>query len=138
MTPSPSAKRTSSRTGRTRISASNCWPCTRKNGRRFGKCCGRSPMLRGNRWRAAMATAIVVAAVTAHAEEDRYELKFSRTLVARGGPLIVEHQFGGVTVSTEKGPHISVRATIRSSDPDYAKNIRIHVNEDGNAVRVRT
>jgi putative adhesin len=72
------------------------------------------------------------------AGENRFEKSFSRTFTYRGGKVSVDHSFGGVTIDTGGGSEVSVRATIRSSDPDFAKLIQIVAAEEGNGVTVRT
>jgi putative adhesin len=93
-------------------------------------------MLRINKtWRAALVLALCAAAL--HADENRFEKSFSRTFAYRGGKVSVDHSFGGVAIDTG-GSEVSVRATIRSSDPEFAKLIQIIAAEDGNGVTVRT
>src|SRR5215212_4246566 len=140
MTPSPTARPTSTATGRTRTCASNCRPCIPKSSRRSATCCGRTPMSRINK--ALLALLLLAVVVPAHAENDdqesRYELKYSKDLHYGGGRVTIDHRFGDLTVRTQSGSSVSVRATIRSSDPDLGKAIRIVASEEGGGVSIRT
>lgn len=81
---------------------------------------------------------VLLAAPVVRAAEDRYEVQFGRTLNYRGGRVSVDHRFGPVTVRTEPGNNVTVRATIRASDPAFGQKIRITAVEEGNGVSVRT
>jgi hypothetical protein len=93
-------------------------------------------MARSNKW--LVAALVLAAASTAAADEDRYEMKFSKTIPARGLPVIVDHHFGNVTIQGESGSMVNIRATIRSSDPQFGNQIRVHVDETAKGIRVRT
>ncbi|HSP14306.1 MAG TPA: DUF4097 family beta strand repeat-containing protein [Thermoanaerobaculia bacterium] len=86
-------------------------------------------------WRAALLAALCSTVLYG---EDRFEKSFSRTLTYRGGKVSVEHSFGGVTIDTQSGSEVSVRATIRSSDPEFGKQIQIIAVQEGSDIRVRT
>lgn len=75
---------------------------------------------------------------TARAEGDRYEVAFAKTLTFRGGKVTIENRFGSLTVRTEAGSKVSVRAKIRASSPEYGQRIRILTSETGDGVSVRT
>src|SRR5215210_912388 len=97
---SPSASPTSTATDRTRISASNCWPCIRKNSRPFRTCCGRSPMFRTSdaTRRALVALLMTLVAVPLFADhsgdESRFETKYGKDMHYGGGKVSIDHRFG--------------------------------------------
>ena len=71
-------------------------------------------------------------------EENRFELNYSRTLHYGGGRVSIDHRFGDLEVRTQSGSSVVVRATIRCSDPDLGKQIRINAVEEGGGVSVKT
>jgi hypothetical protein len=73
-------------------------------------------------------------------DEDHYEQKFSKDLRvgSGGGRVTIDHRFGDLNVRTQSGNTVSVRATIRSSDPDIGKEIRIVATEEAGGVSVKT
>ncbi len=91
-------------------------------------------MKRINSWSAALL--LFTAAVWA--EESRYEVKFGKNLHFRGGRVTIDHRFGDVVITTEPGTQVSVRATIRASDPEFGQQIRILTDEGAEGVSIRT
>src|SRR5688572_8294848 len=142
MTPLPNARRTSIAIDRTHTSASNCWPCIQKNSRPCATCCARIPMLRISRVSLAILALLVLCFVMpAFAEDDdesRFELKYSKDLSYSGGNVRIDHRFGDLNIRTHGSSKVSVRADIRSSDPDLGKQIRIIAQEEGGGVSIRT
>src|SRR6266511_1533676 len=120
--PSPSARRTSIAIDRTHTSASSSWPSTARSRGRSRTRCGRGTMSRISK---GMAIVIAVLATALYADEDRFDLKYSRTFTYRGGRVSVDHSFGSLVVETGSGSVVNVRATIRASDPDFVKEIDI-------------
>src|ERR1051325_7419438 len=141
MTPSLSAGPTSIATDRTRTCASNCWPCIPRNSRRSWTCCGRTPMSRISKALFVLALALFVAPLRADNNDDdnRYEVKVSKDLhLGSGGRVTIDHRFGDLNVRTQSGSTVSVRATVRSSDPEVGQAIRIAASEEGSNVNIRT
>lgn len=86
----------------------------------------------------AVAALVLLLTVPALAEDtDRFEVKFGRDLPFRGGRVTIDHGFGQLVIRTHAGGDVQVRATIRSSDEDIGKQIRIVTSDDG-GVTVRT
>src|SRR5687767_13920953 len=137
---SRSARPTSIAIDRTRISGSSCWPCTRKNSRRSTTCCGRIPMFRLRNLRALAALLVALSAMPLLAEDDdnRFELKFAKDLAFRSGRVSIDHSFGSLAIRTHPGNEVQVRATIRSSDDEIGKQIRIITSEGAGGVSIRT
>lgn len=72
-------------------------------------------------------------------DDSRYEQKFSKDLHLSGnGRVTIDHRFGDLQVRTQSGNTVSVRATIRSSDPDIGSAIRIVAAEEAGGVSVKT
>src|SRR6185503_16115472 len=71
-------------------------------------------------------------------DDSRYEVKYSKDLHFGGGRVTIDHRFGDLTVRTQAGSTVSVRATIRSSDPEIGKAIRISATEEGGGVSIKT
>jgi hypothetical protein len=71
-------------------------------------------------------------------DDDRYELKFGKDLPFRGGRVTIDHGFGDLNIRTHSGNEVQVRATIRSSDEEIGKQIRIIASEGPGGVIVRT
>ena len=85
------------------------------------------------------ALALFVLAIPAIAEDrERFEVKFGKDLPFRGGRVTVDHAFGQLVVRTHAGNDVQVRATIRSSDEEIGKQIRIVTSSEGGGVSVRT
>src|ERR1051325_2782271 len=78
----------------------------------------------------------LIAAVT-HADE-RYEQNFNRTLAYRGGRVTIENRFGPIDIRTGSGRNVIVRATIRSSDAELGKNIRIETSDGPGGISIKT
>ena len=89
--------------------------------------------------RAILALMFVFAVTPLRAEDDdeRFEQKFSKDLRYSGGRVTIDHRFGDLVVRTHGGSTVSVRATIRSSDEDLGRQIRIVTSEEG-GVSVKT
>src|SRR6185295_9942244 len=141
MTPSPSARPTSITTDRTRTSASNCFPCTRKSSRRSATCCGRNLMLPlRNLVRSFLVVALALTALPLLAEDDasRFEVKYAKDFPYSGGRVTIDHGFGSLAIRTHAGNTVQVRATIRSSDDAIGKQIHITGTEGSGGVTVRT
>ena len=92
-------------------------------------------MVRISRLASALALTLVASASIA---DERYQSAFNRTLPYRGGTVNVEHDFGGVTINTGSSPEVVVRATISSSDPEFARQIRIDAESSASGVNIRT
>jgi len=93
-------------------------------------------MSRTSKWWCA---ALLLVAAAAYAEDsDRFELQFKKDFEFRGGRVSIDHSFGAVRISTEEGPEVHVRATIRASDPDFGRQIRVIAEQSGGGVSVRT
>src|SRR5688500_9201449 len=99
MTPSPSAKRTSSATDRTLTSGPSCWPCTRKSSRRSSRCCGRKRMFRLRSLLIAF-TLVCVLPVFAEDDDARFELKYAKDFTFKGGRVVIDHAFGNLSLRT--------------------------------------
>src|SRR5215212_9292324 len=97
-------------------------------------------MFRNLNWRVAAIALLFVSAVTARADnnDNRFELKFSRTLTYHGGKITLDNKFGDVVVRTGGGSQFNVKATIRSSDPDFGQQIHIDVSDAAGGITVRT
>jgi hypothetical protein len=74
----------------------------------------------------------------AEKDDDRFELKFGKDLPFRGGRVSIDHGFGELVIRTHAGNDVQVRATIRSSDEEIGKQIRIVTSEGAGGVTVRT
>src|SRR5688500_8517239 len=125
--PSPSASRTSTETGRTPISESSSWPCTRPSSRPSRTCCGRTPMSRINSALALVLALAVAAPVVA--DDERYEQTVNRDVKYAGGVVTIDHRMGSLTIRTHTSNTISVRAVIRSSDAEIGRQIKVHIGE---------
>src|SRR5688500_2681086 len=131
--PSPSASRTSTETGRTPISESSSWPCTRPSSRPSRTCCGRTPMSRIN---SALALVLALAvAAPLFADEERYEQTINRDMKYTGGVVTIDHRMGALTVRTHNSNTVSLRAVIRSSDAEIGRQIKVHTSEKGSTIR---
>ena len=72
------------------------------------------------------------------ADDDRFELKYGKNFAFGGGRVTIDHGFGELVVRTHAGKDVQVRATIRSSDDDIGKQIRIVAGEAGGGVSIKT
>src|SRR5438552_902235 len=133
MTPSPSARRTSIGTVKTRTSAGNCWPSTRRSSGRCKRCCGRKAMLRISR----CAAAIMLLAVPTFAAE-RFEKTIHAAVDYQGGRVTIDHRFGRVSVRTSNSDQVTARGIVRSSDAELGKQIRFAVMNGTGGVSIRT
>jgi hypothetical protein len=86
--------------------------------------------------------ALIVFAVTALPlradSDDRYVNTINRTLPFRGGKVKIDHKFGAVVVRTQPGSNVVVKATIRSSDAELGKKIKVLTSSDGEGVTIET
>src|ERR1044071_1028430 len=83
----------------------------------------------------AIAFALIAAVVHA---DDRFEKNFSRTLDYRGGRVTIENRFGPIDIRTGTGRNVVVRATIRSSDAELGRNIRIETSDGPGGITIKT
>ena len=81
--------------------------------------------------------AILFAAPALHAT-DRYERTVSRTVTFHAGRVTVDHEFGAIRIHATSGTEVNVRATIRTSDADFGKEINVTVTEGAGGVEIRT
>src|SRR5437667_313108 len=79
----------------------------------------------------AIAIAVALFTITAARAEDRFEKTFSRTLTYRGGRVTIENRFGALNVRAGGGNTLTVRATIRSSDAEIGRSIKIETSDGG-------
>lgn len=71
-------------------------------------------------------------------DESRFQLQYAKNFRLNGGRVTIDHSFGALTLRTHDGPEVQVRATIRSSDEAFGRNIRILAEERDGGVTVRT
>ena len=98
-------------------------------------------MSRMNRRAGTLAAAALMCAAMAFGEdekESRFELKFAKDLPYRGGKVSIDHKFGSVTIRQGESNEVGVRASIRSSDPEFGQQIRIETSSSGDGVRIAT
>lgn len=98
-------------------------------------------MNRINRTTAAFfAAALLHAALVSGEDRDdsRFELRVAKELAYRGGKISVDHRFGGVTIRGGGNGTVSVRAFIRSSDPEFGKQIRVEATSTPSGVTIAT
>ena len=98
-------------------------------------------MSRMNRKAGAFAVAALMCAAMAFGEDEkdsRFELKFAKDLPYRGGKVSIDHKFGSVTIRLGESNEVDVRASIRSSDPEFGQQIRIETSSSGEGVRITT
>ena len=69
---------------------------------------------------------------------DRYEHPIHAALTWRGGKVTIDHRFGKLDLHTTGGNEVNVRGTVRSSDPEFGRQIRFNVSESGGGVTIRT
>lgn len=72
------------------------------------------------------------------AEDGRYELTYAKNFAFKGGRVTISNSFGNVNVQGGGGTDVQVRATIRSSDAEFGKQIRVIAGSDASGVNVRT
>lgn len=98
-------------------------------------------MNRTSRKAAVLFTAVLLQAALVSGDErddSRFELRMAKELAYRGGKVSVEHQFGGVTIRGGGEGTVSVRAFIRSSDPEFGKQIRVEAASTAGGVTIAT
>ncbi|HET7711093.1 MAG TPA: hypothetical protein VFL80_04115, partial [Thermoanaerobaculia bacterium] len=71
-------------------------------------------------------------------QEIKYVLDVSHNLAYRGGKVSVDHKFGKIVVRTHSGRTVLVKGAIRSSSPEFGRQIRVSATESGNGVTVKT
>lgn len=91
-----------------------------------------------NRWVVVVFAALLIATAAGADQIERYQDQFTRHLVYHGGPITIDHQFGGLKIATRDRSQIEVRGTIRSSDPEWAKRIRVQTDSDRGGATIRT
>lgn len=103
-------------------------------------CCGRTTMSRiHNRILVALALVFVLALpLRAEDDESRFEVKYGKNFTFSGGQVSIDHGFGELTIRTHNSSQVQVRATIRSSDEEIGKEIRIVAGESAAGVTIRT
>ena len=69
-------------------------------------------------------------------DESRYEIDYSRTTTYSGGGVVIDHSFGDLVVRPHNAPNVSVKAKIRSSDPEIGRQIRIIGSEGSSGVHI--
>ena len=100
----------------------------------------RIPELTFARSTVALLFTLLFLAVPLRAEDDdsRFEVKYGKNFTFSGGRVSIDHGFGELTIRTHNSSQVQVRATIRSSDEDIGKQIRIIANESPTGVSIRT
>ena len=76
-------------------------------------------------------------ALVVRADNDRYSVDVNKDLTYRGGTISLDNSFGDIVVRPGNGNTVSLRATIRSSDPEFGKTISITTSETG-GVSIKT
>ena len=84
------------------------------------------------------AAVLMLAATAAGAQPHRYQQSFERDIPYRAGVVTIDHRFGSVAIRTGEGSHVSVRASIRASDPAFGQQIRVTTAQTGKGVTIRT
>src|SRR5690349_13136389 len=137
--PSPNARPSSSKTGTTRTSANSSSPCTRRNRGRWRTCCGRNLMSRINRTRGPQAflSALLLFIAPAIFAADRYEHPIHAALTWRGGKVTIDHRFGKLALHTTDSAEVNVQGIVRSSDPEFGRQIHFNVSESGGGITIR-
>jgi DUF4097 and DUF4098 domain-containing protein YvlB len=69
---------------------------------------------------------------------DRYEHPIHAALTWRGGRVTIDHRFGKLELHTTGGNEVNVQGTVRSSDPEFGKQIHFNVSEAGGGITIRT
>lgn len=70
--------------------------------------------------------------------DNQFELKVSKDLRCNNCRVTIDHRFGDLNVRTQSGSTVSVRAFIRSSNPEIGKAIRIVAEEEADGVSIKT
>ncbi|MGZ4808938.1 MAG: hypothetical protein ACXV7D_06360, partial [Thermoanaerobaculia bacterium] len=86
--------------------------------------------------RHAAVIAIALVAVTAQAED--FSLTVRKKFTFRGGTVSLDNKFGNVVVTTQAGPEVDIRATIRSSDTAFGQQIKVNASEGAAGISVTT
>lgn len=71
-------------------------------------------------------------------DNSRFELRVAKELAWRGGKVSIDHKFGGVRIRAGEDGTVSVRASIRSSDPEFGKQIRVEAASAPGGVTITT
>src|SRR5438132_2893368 len=118
-----------------RTCANSCWRSTPRSSARFRMCCGRNPVLRIAR----AGVIVALCAMSARATDQyRYTKELHATLTYSGGRVTIEHSFGGLEVRTTSGREVTVRGTVRSSDPELGNEIHFSTSNSSGGVMIRT
>jgi hypothetical protein len=91
-------------------------------------------MSRTGRWLLLALLALPLAAD----DESRFQVQYGRNFSYGGGRVKIDHGFGPLVIRTHSGADVQVRATIRASDEEFGKEIRIVAHTEGSGVSVRT
>ena len=82
--------------------------------------------------------AIALLLASAPALADEMEKTRSVTLDYQGGGVNIEHSFGSVTVRSNNSSRVSARLTVRSSDSEFGRQIRLGVSNGPGGITIRT
>src|SRR5690349_13372088 len=74
----------------------------------------------------------------AESDDNRFEVKYAKNFTFSGGRVSIDHGFGDLVIRTHSSNQVQVRATIRSSDEEIGKEIRVIASEGANGVSIRT
>ncbi len=85
-----------------------------------------------------LCAALLLGSSALYAAQDRFQLEYAKDFPYHGGRVTVDHSFGRVAIESGPGSVVHVRATIRASDPEYGKQIRVIAEERGGGVSIRT
>lgn len=69
---------------------------------------------------------------------DHYEYPIRAALTWRGGKVTIDHRFGKLELHTVDSAEVNVQGIVRSSDPEFGKQIHFNVSESGGGVTIRT
>lgn len=69
---------------------------------------------------------------------DRYEHPIHAALTWHGGKVTIDHRFGKLELHTTDSAQVSVEGVVRSSDPEFGRQIRFNVSEAGGGITIRT
>ncbi|HEX3582216.1 MAG TPA: hypothetical protein VH087_10685, partial [Thermoanaerobaculia bacterium] len=69
---------------------------------------------------------------------DHYEHPIHAALTWRGGKVTIDHRFGKLVLHTTDSAEVNVEGVVRSSDPDFGRQIHFNVSEAGGGITIRT